>query len=161
MADAKKFNKKVRIRHAGFTYHKEHDVIQPDGSTARVWNKVMALRDEEVNLVVKQDYDIGLREGAFWTDDYHPDTGVPNDLDIDDEDTVFPTADDDEISIDEASEEDLVEFVKESKVEEVLELADTKERAQKLLDAENMATGNDPRVTLEAELKRRIEEGVQ
>lgn len=158
MAD---FKKTVRIRHAGFTYNKIHQVLQPDGTTAKVWNRVMALRDEEVTLVVKQDYELGLAEGAFWTDDFHPKTGVPNDLVVDDEDTVFPTADDDDVSVDDASLEELTAFVKDNTVEDVLELADSKDRAAKLLEAENAATGNDPRKTLAAELERRIEEGVQ
>jgi hypothetical protein len=52
-----------------------------------------------------------------------------------------------------------VDFVKENTVADILELADSVDHAQKLLDAENMATGNDPRATLKAELDRRIAEG--
>jgi hypothetical protein len=49
-----------------------------------------------------------------------------------------------------SSVDDLAEWIKDDgpTVDEVLELADTPEMAQKLLEAENKATGNEPRVGL-------------
>lgn len=150
------FSKKVKIRHAGFTYSKQHEVMSPSGEVQNVWNRVHAFRGETVTLEVEQDYKLGLAEGAFWTSDYDPETGVPKDLEPEGEEA--DEFEEDEVEVDSASDAELEAFVKDNTIAVVLELADTPERAQRLLDAENRSTGNDPRKTLEAEIQRRLEE---
>lgn len=156
MAD--KFSKTVKVRHAGYTYLKQWDQILPStGELVRSWAPVIAMRDEEITLEFQGDYDRGIREGAFYTDDFEPDTGVPvgfNPVSGEIEED-WPEADEDEISVDDATDEELIEFVDKNNIANVLELADTPERAQRLLVAENGRTGADPRVSLVAELEKR------
>ena len=158
MAD---FSKKVKVRHAGYTYLKPYDMILAStGELVSSWAPVIAVRDEEIELQFQGDYDRGMEAGAFYTDEYDPETGVPvgfNPVSGEVEED-WPEAETDEISVDEASDDELIEFVDKNNVQDVLELADTPERAQRLLTAENGRTGADPRKSLVAELEKRAAE---
>lgn len=159
MAD-KQFSKTVKVRHAGYTYLKKYDQVLPStGELVRSWSPVIAMRDEEITLEFQGDYDRGIREDAFYTDDHDPESGVPlaflqatGQIEED-----WPEAEPDEITVDDATDQELIDFVDKHNIAEVLELADTPERAQRLLTAENGRTGADPRVSLVAELEKRIE----
>lgn len=153
-----KFSKKVRVRHAGFTYMQEFDQLQATGELTRGFAPVTAMRNEEITLDFEGDYNRGMREGAFYTDEHDPETGVPKGFNAQtglvEED--WPEAESDEITVDDATDDELIEFVDNHNIEEVLEVADTPERAQRLKVAENGRTGADPRKSLIAELDRRI-----
>lgn len=153
------YKKKVKIRHAGFTYHKRANTIMPSGEIVAAFTPVTALRDEEITLEFEGDYQRGLEEDAFYTDDHHPVSGVPLAYlrevgEIDEDEDV----DEDEVvDIDNATDEELMEFVNSSNIATVLEVADNPERARRLLQAEGSSTGHDPRKTLVEELERRVE----
>lgn len=157
---ARDFSKTVKVRHAGFTYLKSYDQILPStGQLVESWSPVIAMRDEEIDLEFEGDYNRGMREGAFYTDDHDMETGVPKGFNpttgVVEED--WPEAEEDEISVDDATDEELMEFTQKNTIPDILELADTQERAQRLLVAENGRTGSDPRKSLVAELKSRAE----
>lgn len=157
MAD-KQFSKTVKVRHAGFTYLKPFNQVLPStGELVSSWSPVTAIRDEEITLEFQGDYDRGMLEGAFYTDEHDPETGVPKGFNpatgVVEED--WPEAEADEITVDDATDQELIDFVDGHNIAEVLELADTAERAARLLTAENGRTGNDPRKSLVTELEKR------
>lgn len=153
----------VKIRHAGFVYNKKHvGVGGPDGKKVTTWHPVMAMRDEEVNVddMHEADHEKGHEIGAFYDDDvYDPETGVHKAFDIQsgrfvDKQVEFT---EDFPDLDNDPQAEIVAWVKRSSVAAVIELAQNDpDRAAILLEAENDASGKDPRVTLVRDLDKII-----
>lgn len=152
----------VKIRHAGFVYNKKHSTVGTDGKKVTTFHPVMAQRNDVLNVGDMHETDVekGHEIGAFFDDDkFHPETGVPHGFDIQSgtfsDHQVEMT--DDVPDVDEATEAELVEWVKGTTVKAVLELAgDNAEHAALLLQAEQDASGRDPRPTLIAALDKII-----
>lgn len=153
----------VKIRHAGFVYNKRHVSIGTDGKKVETWHPVMAQRNDVLDTkdIHEADLDHGEEIGAFWTSDYDPETGVPLGFNI--QTGTFTDAavemSDDVPDVDEATEVELAEWVQGATVKSVVELAgDNPDHAARLLEAEEAASGRDPRATLVKALEKIVGE---
>lgn len=154
----------VKIRHAGFVYNKKHKTIGTDGKSTTTWHPVMAQRGDVLNVddIHEADIEKGNEVGAFWTNDYDPETGVPKGFEGPSS-TKFTDADvelgDDTPNMDEATDVDLADWVQNVTVKSVVALAaDNPDYAARLLEAEIAASGDDPRPTLVKALDKIIGE---
>lgn len=147
----------VKIRHAGFVYHKSQASIGPDGKKVTTWHPVMAQRGEVVDIEQESDLENGHNIGAFWTNDFDPETGVPKGF-VGPDSTTFSDAQvelsDDVPDVDEATDLELAEWVQKSTVAQVEALATDPDKAARLLEAEEAASGRDPRKTLVEALEK-------
>lgn len=144
----------IKIRHAGWVYNKKHSSIDTNGKKVTTWHPVMAQRGEvlKVDDIHEADFEKGHEDGAFWTNDYDPETGVPKGFDGPSS-TQFTDAEvelgDDTPNMEEATDVDLVDWVQNVTVKAIVALAgDNPDYAARLLDAEIAASGDDPRPTL-------------
>lgn len=123
---------KRTIKHRAFTYYE--DATDPI-TKRKVALEKTARRGEEVDLS-EQDAARGDKFDAFYTDEELARINAGETP----EGTFNAAA---------ASEEQLVEFVESAKVQEVIDASGgDPEQAQRLLDAEEQATGGEPRKTV-------------
>lgn len=155
------------IRHAGFVYHKPNVSIGPDGKKVTTWHPVMAYRNETVDIEQESDLAAGDAAGAFYTKDYYPKghdyEGVPRGLNLGLADGQFTDSDvpdgDDTPDILSESDEEIAAWVGRSSVAKVVEAAgEDPEKAAKLIEAEETASGGDPRKTLISALDKIVGE---
>lgn len=126
---------KVKIKHKVFPYYVEQDGVRPDNTIGPINVERLARRGDEVE-VSESDYHRGTRLGSFYTDG---------------ELSAQVSAEEDELDVATATVEELSAWIKEDKptIPVVVEAADNDpELAAKLLEAENHATGNQPRAGL-------------
>lgn len=144
----------VKVR--GFVYHKEgENPYQPGTVTVR---QAIAVRGDKLdyNSLSPGDKQRADENDVFYTEEEAARLDEQGNL------QAAPpelSTQDGEIILDEnSSVEELAAWIAEDspKIDEVLELADSPEMAQKLLDAENQATDNDPRKGLLEGLTRII-----
>lgn len=149
---------KYKIRHAGFTYFKEHDTVDSGtGQEVKVWTPVLALRGETVDVKKASDIKKGLDTDAFWLPEFHPITGVLHEGEGEDASEVGGLQVQWSSDIDTATDDELVDFVQRATVKEVVDAADTPARAQRLLDAEKSASGDDARKTVVKKLTKLVD----
>lgn len=131
MAKAK--THKVRIKVRAFPYSVEVDGFNPTtGEPQKQSQEQLARRGDEVELR-EPDYQKGVRLDAFYTDA---------------DEAVQDATGEEELDVATASVEELSAWITDDKptVPQVVDAADGDAAiAQKLLDAENHATGNSPR----------------
>lgn len=147
----------MKIRHAGFVYHKSQSSVGTDGKKVKTWHPVMAHRGQTVEIEQESDLEKGHAEGAFWTNDYDPETGVPKGF-IGPDSTTFSDAQvelsEDIPDIDEATDVELAEWVQGATVAQIVEQATDPDKAARLLEAEETASGADARKTLVEALEK-------
>jgi len=131
-----------------------HDVQQnPYNPDQKILIPRVSVRDEELNPEDLSPYDRerAERHGVFYKEGEQTREGT----------TVGEDGEVVEKSVDDMSVEELATWIKEDEptIDDLLELAsDDPDQAQKILDAENMATSNDPRKGLVTGLTKVIGE---
>lgn len=118
-------------------------VPHPSDPGKEIVKNAFAMRGQEID-VSDEESDRGDRLGAFVTDD---------DVAADDGSTI-----DADFDVVDLSDDELDDWFETSPtVKAVVDKADDAEDAQRLLDAERRATGDDPRVSLESKLQEIID----
>ncbi len=141
----------VQIKHAQFVYYTEGTATNPKtGEQIPRLVPMIAKRDEIVDIPRSEDIERGELHGAFYTDEDY----------ASEDDAVEDDGDGDEGGAPEGNDhEELVTWIRDSKptAVQVVQAADgDPERAQALLDAENEASGGDPRKSVVEPLNKII-----
>jgi hypothetical protein len=133
-----------KVKHAQFRYHiptksvdvktgKERDRLSPR----------IARRDEWITLARQEDIDAGEEAGAFYTDEELNPPAV-----ADGEEESSSSGIDDDIEGDDPSHDELVAWIRDNRPnagEVVARAGDDPDMARALIEAENEASGGDPR----------------
>lgn len=141
-----------KIKHAQFQYHVPVKMADPEtGKTKERLSPRIARRDQWVDIPRDEDIERGEQAGAFFTDEELNPTTTDDDDIVDDADA---DEDDEEDAV--PSHDELVLWMRSKKptIATVVARADSPQMARALMEAENEASGGDPRTTLIARLDR-------
>lgn len=141
------------IKHAQFRYYTvEKGINRETGEERPRMVSHIALRNEVVDIPRQEDIDLGEEHGAFYTEEelHPPEEG--------DEEAAAVA----ETAPDENDHEELVNWIRDEKPNAAAVVAaanNDPERAQALIDAENEASGGDPRKTVVEPLQKIADQG--
>lgn len=129
----------VQIRHAQFLYYVEGDtaVSKRTGEEITTLAPRIAQRNDIVDIPRQEDIERGEKFHAFYTEEDYEQEGAAEE----------GAEEESEPASTDQSHDDLVAWIRDDKptAPQVVEAADSPEKAQALIDAETEASGGDPR----------------
>jgi hypothetical protein len=150
----------VKIKHGLFWYYAPEPTVNAEGQEVTTLVEKLAMHNAVVDVPREADLDRGRKAGAFYTDEEL--AAQENGVEVEGEDATGST------SLADLDDDDLVDWLmavgrfdgqKKPNVDEVVAAAgDDPEFAERMLSAEDRASGGDPRGGVESGLNKIIEE---